>query len=80
MTSFEGDTGAYLQYAHVRLCSMARKAAQTVQIGEPSTVDVSLLTEPEAREIILLLATFPNVVKASFKTYEPITIVTYCFR
>ena len=27
MTSFEGDTGPYLQYAHARLCSIQRKAA-----------------------------------------------------
>ena len=27
MTSFEGDTGPYLQYAHARLCSITRKAA-----------------------------------------------------
>ena len=25
MTSFEGDTGPYLQYAHARLCSITRK-------------------------------------------------------
>lgn len=25
MTSFEGDTGPYLQYAHARLCSIFRK-------------------------------------------------------
>ena len=30
MTSFEGDTGPYLQYTHARLCSIERKAAEQV--------------------------------------------------
>jgi len=80
MTSFGGDTGAYLQYAHVRLCSLERKVANLVTITNPSEIDVSLLAEPQARDIIFLLATFPNMVKASLKTYEPSTIVTYCFK
>ena len=29
MTSFEGDTGPYLQYAHARLCSLLRNAGYT---------------------------------------------------
>jgi arginyl-tRNA synthetase len=36
MTSFEGDTGPYLQYAHARLCSMARKSELDVKIAEDS--------------------------------------------
>ncbi len=32
MTSFEGDTGPYLQFSHTRLCSMERKAGDLVSI------------------------------------------------
>ncbi|KIJ45893.1 hypothetical protein M422DRAFT_59674 [Sphaerobolus stellatus SS14] len=80
MTCVKGDTGVYLQYAHTRLCSVERKVAQSVTITSHSEADTSLLVEPEARDIIYLLATFPNVVKASLKTYESSTIVTYCFK
>jgi len=81
MTSFEGDTGPYLQYAHARLCSVERKVAPSIVLPSSWTsIDTSLLTEPKAHEIILLLATYPDVVRNAFKTYEPSTIVTFCFR
>ncbi|BGP13532.1 arginyl-tRNA synthetase [Rhodosporidiobolus nylandii] len=84
MTSFEGDTGPYLQYAHVRLSSVERKNAPDVVLpsaaDRPSSINVALLTEPKAREIILLLASYPDVVKAALKSLEPSTICTYAFR
>ncbi|KIY43023.1 arginyl-tRNA synthetase [Fistulina hepatica ATCC 64428] len=81
MTSFEGDTGAYLQYAHVRLCSVARKVAdETVLREDVSTIDTELLSEPKAREIVYHLATFPDAVRMAMRVSEPSTIVTYCFK
>ncbi|GAA5980906.1 hypothetical protein JCM11641_005480 [Rhodosporidiobolus odoratus] len=84
MTSFEGDTGPYLQYAHVRLSSVERKNAPDLVLPtpaeRPSSINVSLLTEPKAREIVLLLASYPDVVKAALKSLEPATICTYAFR
>ena len=81
MTSFEGDTGAYLQYAHVRLCSVVRKVADTTVLREDhSTINTDLLIEPKAREIVFHLATFPDAVRMALKVSEPSTIVTYCFK
>ncbi|GAA5969149.1 hypothetical protein JCM8115_007129 [Rhodotorula mucilaginosa] len=84
MTSFEGDTGPYLQYAHVRLSSVERKNAPEIVLPSPSerasAIDVSLLTEPKAREILLLLSEYPNVVRAALKSLEPSTICTFAFR
>jgi arginyl-tRNA synthetase len=84
MTSFEGDTGPYLQYAHVRLSSVERKAAPTIVLPAPSeilnSVDTSLLVEQKARDITALLATYPDVVKAALKSQEPSTVVTFCFK
>jgi arginyl-tRNA synthetase len=83
MTSWDGDTGAYMQYAHVRLCSVERKVAHQVVLKEDedvSGINTDLLGEGKAREIVWLLATYPEVVRMSFKTYEPSTIVTYCFK
>ena len=54
MTSFEGDTGPYLQYAHARLCSIARKAELTPE--ELASADFSLLTEKHAVEVVRSLA------------------------
>lgn len=81
MTSFEGDTGAYLQYAHVRLCSIERKVAPAIVVpSDLSQINLDLLSEPKAREIIFILGTYPDVVRTALKTYEPSNIVSFCFR
>jgi arginyl-tRNA synthetase len=78
MTSFEGDTGPYLQYAHARLCSVTRKAE--ISASELDTADLSLLTEPHAIDLVRLLAQWPDVVFNATKTLEPATILTYLFK
>ncbi|KZO95455.1 arginyl-tRNA synthetase [Calocera viscosa TUFC12733] len=82
MLSFEGDTGPYLQYAHARLCSVQRKTAQAglVLPSDVSKINTDLLTEPGARVIVYLLASYPDVVRTAIKTYEPSGVVTYLFR
>ncbi len=78
MTSFEGDTGPYLQYAHARLCSIERKAQ--VPHADLPTADLSLLTEPHAVNLVRVLAQYPDVVQNTLKTNEPVTILTYLFQ
>lgn len=81
MKSFEGDTGPYLQYAHVRLASIARKNPQLVPLPPPSEIDTSCLeSSPQARDIIFLLGTYPDVVKTALKGNEPSGVVTFAFR
>ena len=80
MTSFEGHTGPYLQYAHVRLASIARKNPEVLPLPPPSEIKTELLTEKGCREIIFLLATYPWVVETALKTHEPSGIVTFLFR
>lgn len=78
MTSFEGDTGPYLQYAHARVCSIERKAA--IPAEELATADLSLLIEPHAVNLIRVLAQWPDVVQNTLKTLEPTTVTTYLFK
>tara|TARA_R110002060_G_scaffold20329_2_gene27676 strand:+ start:943 stop:1329 length:387 start_codon:yes stop_codon:yes gene_type:complete len=78
MTSFEGDTGPYLQYAHARLCSITRKAALSAE--EIASADLSLLTEPHALNLIRVISQYPDVVQNTLKTLEPTTILTYLFK
>ncbi|KAF7309673.1 DALR-1 domain-containing protein [Mycena indigotica] len=81
MKSFEGDTGPYLQYAHVRLSSIARKNPNLYPLPPPSQIDIaSLATSSHAREIVFLLGTYPDVVKVAMKTQEPSGVVTFLFR
>lgn len=80
MLSFEGDTGPYLQYAHVRVSSIERKNPELLPLPEPSSINTALLTEPTAREIAFLLGSYPDVVRTAIRTHEPSTVVTFAFR
>lgn len=78
MTSYEGDTGPYLQYAHARLSSITRKAG--VSSEELLKADLSLLVEHHAINLVRLLAQWPDVVQFTLKTLEPVTVLSYLFR
>ncbi|KZS96430.1 arginyl-tRNA synthetase [Sistotremastrum niveocremeum HHB9708] len=81
MTTFEGDTGPYLQYAHVRVSSISRKNPSLHPLPPPSQINTSLLTShPKAREIAILLGSYPDVVKTALKTHEPSGVVTFAMR
>ena len=71
--SFEGETGPYVQYAHVRLCSILRKYGKPVS----DTVDFSLLKEPEEFALAKALATFGSVIRHAADACEPSVVVQY---
>lgn len=79
MTSFEGDTGPYLQYAHARLSSIMRKASYTSE-ADVAGFDAELLNEKHATDLIRSLAQWPDVFLQTLKTLEPITVLTYLFK
>lgn len=80
LTSFEGDTGPYLQYAHSRLCSITRKAS----IAEEKLITVDhtkyLSDSTHAINLIRALAQYPDVILNTMRTQEPATMVTYLFK
>ena len=79
MTSFEGDTGPYLQYAHARLCSIMRRVPANPNPNAP--VDLSPLYEsPHAVNLIRTLVQWPDVFVNTLKTQEPVTVLTYLFK
>ena len=78
MTSFEGDTGPYLQYSHARLCSIKRKAE--VSDEEMLKADLSLITAREGVLLIRSLAQWPDVFLNTYKTQEPVTVLSYLFK
>jgi arginyl-tRNA synthetase len=81
MTSFEGDTGPYLQYAHVRLTSLTRKNPELLPLPPPEQIATETLADqPAARDIAFLLGTYPDVVRTALRTHEPSGVVTFAFR
>lgn len=83
VTSFEGDTGPYLQYNHARLCGISRKVSakfgNMVKDIDAENCDYSLLIEPEARILAHQIAKYPSIVLSAFNTLEPSNIVNYLF-
>ena len=72
MLSFKGDTGPYLQYAHVRLSSIEREnGPELLPVPAPSPLKKELLVEPPPCNIAFLLGSYPDVAKTALKTHEP---------
>lgn len=80
MTSFEGDTGPYLQYAHSRLCSITRKAGIAPEKLLTADYVKHLSGSTHAVNLIRALAQYPDVIVNTMKTQEPATMVTYLFK
>ena len=70
-----------MQYAHVRLSSVERKNAPELVLPPPSErsrLDLSsLASEPKARELVMLISTYPDVLQAALKSLEPSTVCTF---
>jgi len=77
MTSFEGNTGPFLQYSHARLCSIEVKAAEKGILLNPSTPVEQHLKEKEATDLITLISQYPSTLQQADKVLEPCIVVTY---
>ncbi len=75
MTSLNGNTGVYLQYAHARVCSILRKAGGGVQ----PTVDIGVPMEPAERELVLALDGYGSVLDEVAETLEPHRLAGYLY-
>jgi arginyl-tRNA synthetase len=67
----------YVQYAHARACSMARKAAEGGLPGPYDDADVSRLTLPEELGMLKQLAVYPEMALGAALAYEPHRVTTY---
>jgi arginyl-tRNA synthetase len=65
----------YVQYAHARIASLGRKAAES-GIGMPAEADLSLLGEDELA-LVRIAAQFPRVVESAASAHEPHRIAFY---
>jgi arginyl-tRNA synthetase len=68
----------YVQYAHARICSLWRVAADR-GLPRPSAVeaDLSVLTDPDELGLIRKLSAFPEVLQTSAATFEPHRVTYY---
>jgi arginyl-tRNA synthetase len=73
--SFEGYSGPYIQYTSSRINSVIKKAGTRIS----SDVDYSKLSTDIEKELLLKLASFPEVVLEASKKYSPSEIAKYLF-
>ncbi|HLP43019.1 MAG TPA: arginine--tRNA ligase, partial [Fibrobacteria bacterium] len=86
--SFEGDSGPYVQNAHVRLCSILRKSAERFGRSAPdrpasdssslATLDWSLYPEPQAQALIQVLSRFADRIDTAISGNDPCPMAQYC--
>ncbi len=71
--NFDGETGPYVQYTHVRTCSVLRKANEVIS----KDVDFTALTDSDSINVIKEIGNFPKAVKDVIKNNEPHIIARY---
>jgi arginyl-tRNA synthetase len=69
---FEKNSAPYIQYSHARAHNILKKASR-----DPKNADYSLLTDIIEREIILMLARFPEVFLDAAENLRPNLIADY---
>ncbi len=77
--SFNGNTGPYLQYMGARICSMLRKYEEKFGAGADGRFDPSLLTVTGERELVKLLAAYPETVRKAGEEFNPSIITGYLY-
>ncbi|MFE1596826.1 arginine--tRNA ligase [Nocardia sp. NPDC058705] len=75
MTTLNGNTGVYLQYAHARVRSILRKADATTL----SMVDTAVPLESAERELVLVLDGYGTVLAEVTHVLEPHRLAGYLY-
>lgn len=67
----------YIQYAHARICSILKNAADQGLSPDTFAIDLSLLAAGEDLELIKTLATYPDTIVSAAADLEPHRIAFY---
>lgn len=68
----------YVQYAHARICSIFRQAAErNIEVGSFESADLSNLASDQEQALLTALERFPEIVSAAARNYEPHQITYY---
>jgi arginyl-tRNA synthetase len=66
----------YVEYAHARICTMIENL-KTEGITPDTKADLDMLTLPEERLLVSLIASFPEVIITAAKEYNPSVITRF---
>ncbi|NTF17624.1 arginine--tRNA ligase [Agrobacterium rubi] len=76
MTSFEGRTGPYLQYAYARICSILDKA-DAAGIEPADTISIS---HPSERAVVMECLWYPHSLSEAVRQLEPFEIAERAYQ
>ncbi|MEK7643803.1 MAG: arginine--tRNA ligase [Patescibacteria group bacterium] len=74
--SFEGYSAPYLLYAVARINSLIRKSELKIS---HSKIKYELLKESEEKQLLILIANYPEVIKKALAQYNPSVVAKFCF-
>jgi len=76
--NFEAQSAPYVQYVHARACGIVAEAeAAGHPVPEGGDIDVALLEDPAARDLLRTVARFPAVIEEAAESLEPHVVATY---
>jgi len=68
--SFEGHTGPYIQYAHVRANSILRRLQEPL----PESIIPTYKMDPTEVQLIDIISQFPDIIQRASQEYKPLSI------
>ena len=74
ITSFEGETGPYVQYTYARCSSILRNVSD---FDINSDIDYSVLTDAASVDLLKEIDRFPLIIKDASDRYEPSVVARY---
>jgi len=72
--NFDINSAPFVQYAHARACNILAKIE-----GEPEDPDYTLLKEPVERELVRMVASFPETVIGAADNLTPNTVTGFAY-
>ncbi len=75
---FTGNTGPFIQYTHARIKSLLRKAAEKGH-NVDANINASYALLPKEKEILKVMAEYPDIIKLAGDTYSPAHIANYVY-
>ncbi len=73
--SFEGHTGPYIQYAHVRANSILRRMQEPL----PESIIPAYKMDPTEVQLIDIISQFPAIVQRASQEYKPLHISNHAY-
>jgi arginyl-tRNA synthetase len=72
--NFDVNSAPFVQYAHARACNILARLDK-----EPSAADYALLKEPVERELVRMIASFPETITAAADNLSPNTVTGFAY-